>query len=230
MPPLDVFLLIGQSNMAGRGTLGQVEPIAHPDILMYREGTWQQAVEPLHLDTERAGAGLAMSFALHLVEQCPGRRVGLIPAAQGGTPLWRWEPGADLYQRALEWTRPALEAGHLRGLLWHQGENDALEMELAQTYFARFTGMIAALRADLGHVQAPLVVGELGHFLGDDARFGHPQVVNQALSHAAQILPCCGLVSAEGLGHCGDQVHFSAAAFRELGHRYARVFMELERR
>lgn len=45
MPPLDIFLLIGQSNMAGRGRLDLVEPIAHPGISMYRDGAWQPALE-----------------------------------------------------------------------------------------------------------------------------------------------------------------------------------------
>ncbi|MBT7549375.1 MAG: sialate O-acetylesterase, partial [Gemmatimonadetes bacterium] len=46
--PLDVFLLIGQSNMAGRGLMDEVAPLADPRVSMFRDGNWQQAEEPLH--------------------------------------------------------------------------------------------------------------------------------------------------------------------------------------
>jgi len=34
-------------------------------------------------------------------------------------------------------------------------------------------------------------------------------------------------VSSDGLDHKGDQVHFSAESYRELGRRYARAYREL---
>ncbi|MCC7261466.1 MAG: hypothetical protein IT369_02985 [Candidatus Latescibacteria bacterium] len=230
MPPMDLYLLIGQSNMAGRGRLEEVEPLCCPGILMDRDDTWQTAMEPLHRDIPRAGIGLGMSFARQLADLFPGRSVGLLPCAVGGTPLSRWEPGADLYQHAVATARAASQAGTLRGILWHQGENDALDEGLANSYFDRFTAMVAALRAELGAPQLPLLVGELGPFLSDDERFGHPSQINQALARAALALPLCGLVSAAGLDHDGDQVHFSALGLRELGRRYAEAFLELEHR
>ena len=39
--PVDSFLMIGQSNMAGRGDIGTVEPILDPDLLMLRNCRWQ---------------------------------------------------------------------------------------------------------------------------------------------------------------------------------------------
>lgn len=230
MPSLDIYLLIGQSNMAGRGRLEEVEPLCRPGILMFREGAWQTAMEPLHQDTARAGIGLGMSFAHRLIEAYPGRSIGLLPCAVGGTPLSRWEPGADLYQQALATARAAGQAGTLRAVLWHQGENDALDEGLAGSYFERFAAMAASLRAELGNPNLPLVVGELGAFLSGDPRFGHPERINQALARAALALPMCGLVSAAGLDHDGDQVHFSALGLRELGNRYADAYLALEHR
>ncbi len=228
MPALDIFLLIGQSNMAGRGRLEEVEPLCRPGILMYREDTWQTAMEPLHQDTARAGIGLGMSFARHLLDCGNSLNLGLVPCAVGGTPLSRWEPGADLFQNAVATARAASQPGTLRGVLWHQGENDALDEGLADSYFDRFTAMAAALRAEIGAPHLPVVVGELGPFLSGDPRFGHPERINQALARAALALPRCGLVSAAGLDHDGDQVHFSAGALRELGRRYAAAYLDLE--
>ena len=97
----EIILLVGQSNMAGRGLPGEVDPIADRRIEMFRDGQWQAAVEPLHDDKETAGVGLAMSCASAYLETFPHARVGLVPAAVGGTPLSRWMPGEDLYERAL---------------------------------------------------------------------------------------------------------------------------------
>ena len=61
---LNIFLLIGQSNMAGRGKLDDVSELVHPDLFMFRAGQWLPAAEPLHTDKPRiAGVGLGMSFA-----------------------------------------------------------------------------------------------------------------------------------------------------------------------
>ena len=46
MIPNRIFLLIGQSNMAGRGPIDTVEPIEHPHIHMFRDGQWVPAAEP----------------------------------------------------------------------------------------------------------------------------------------------------------------------------------------
>ena len=56
-------LLIGQSNMAGRGFLSEVTPIHNENIFMLRNGRWQMMTEPIHFDRSVAGAGLAASFA-----------------------------------------------------------------------------------------------------------------------------------------------------------------------
>ena len=103
----DIMLLIGQSNMAGRGLPNEVDSVADERIEMFRDGQWQRAVEPLHDDKETAGVGLAMSCASAYLEAFPQARIGLVPAAVGGTPLSRWMPGEDLYERALAIAREA---------------------------------------------------------------------------------------------------------------------------
>ena len=41
------FLLIGQSNMAGRGDIGDVAPIANPSLRVLRNGRWQRMFVPV---------------------------------------------------------------------------------------------------------------------------------------------------------------------------------------
>ena len=61
---INSFLLIGQSNMAGRGELSEVEPIENKEVLVFKNGEWVTAKEPMHSDNPSlAGIGLGMSFA-----------------------------------------------------------------------------------------------------------------------------------------------------------------------
>jgi hypothetical protein len=152
----------------------------------------------------------------------------LIPAAVGGTSLTQWSPDGKLYADAVRRTRAAMKSGHLRGILWHQGEGDATA-ELAPTYRERFAEFIARLRADLNAADVPVVVGELGEYLmqpGD--RHVHARAVNEQLALIPLKVPHSGFVSSAGLVHKGDGVHFDSPSAREFGRRYALAFMALD--
>lgn len=225
---LKVFLLAGQSNMAGRGDLDDIEPIRNPNILMFRDGEWLEAEEPLHTDKpDIAGVGLAMSFAATLIERHPKARIGLIPAAVGGTPLERWMPGADLYERAVSMTRDALDDYELGGILWHQGEADSGLRHRAASYGERFSRMIESIRSELNAEGAPVVAGELGRFLANYGGLDYYEMVNQALLDCVGRIPLYGAASSEGLNDKGDFVHFDAKSLREFGGRYAEVYCRI---
>ena len=123
---LHLYLLIGQSNMAGRGVVEEQDKQSHPRVLKFtKENSWATATDPLHFDKPTiAGVGLGSSFGRALAEANPDATIGLIPCAVGGTPLSRWSKGGDLYAQALERARLALKDGVLKGILWHQGEGD----------------------------------------------------------------------------------------------------------
>ena len=216
---LDIFLLMGQSNMAGRGDITAVKALEHPDVFVYRDGEWLPAREPLHTDSPKAGIGLGMSFAIELLKGYPERSIGLVPCAVGGTPLERWVKGGDLFERALAWARQAGERGTIKGVLWHQGESDCADERLAATYYERLVRMIGDLREQLGGQDVPVIVGEVGTFY---TRAAYLNIVNEAIRKVANDVDGCGYVSSEGLGHVGDACHFNAQSQRELGRRYAR--------
>ena len=220
----DIMLLIGQSNMAGRGLPNEVDPVVDERIEMFRDGQWQRAVEPLHDDKETAGVGLAMSCASAYLEAFPQARIGLVPAAVGGTPLSRWMPGEDLYERALGIAREALGGGVLKAILWHQGETDAQHLERAQSYGQRLAEMVGTLRQALDATDVPFVVGGLGDFLAVHPTCIHYGLVNDALQNLN--VDRCGFASAAGLGEF-DGIHFNSAALRILGQRYATELLRL---
>jgi len=229
LPPkqnLHIFLLMGQSNMAGRGAVDAESQPDNPRILVFnRGGKWALAADPLHWDKPAAGAGIGLSFAKAMADAAPDATIGLVPCAVGGTPLSRWQKEGDLYKAAMVRAKAAAETGTLKGVLWHQGEADSKE-ELAATYGKRFEQMVKDLRAELGTNDLPVVAGELGEFFV--AKSGaNAQAVNDALHAVAASLPRVACVDAKGLMHKGDTTHFDTAALREFGRRYAKAMQAL---
>ncbi|MBR3822896.1 MAG: sialate O-acetylesterase, partial [Kiritimatiellae bacterium] len=67
---MDLYLLVGQSNMAGRGALKDVNRINADRVFkLDAKGEWQRAEEPIHFDKKSAGAGLAASFARAMADK-----------------------------------------------------------------------------------------------------------------------------------------------------------------
>ena len=120
------FLMIGQSNMAGRGFFDDAEPIdTNGDkIFVLRNGRWQVAFRPVNPDRRFSGTCLAESFAKAYSVDHPEVNVGLIPCADGGTTLEQWREGGLLFDNAVACARLAMRSSRLTGILWHQGESD----------------------------------------------------------------------------------------------------------
>ena len=225
---LNLFLLIGQSNMAGRGRLGEVPSLQHAEVSMFRNDRWIPAQEPLHTDKPSiAGIGLGMSFAVELLARTAIAPVGLVPCAFGGTSLAEWMPGTELYENAVSLSLAAIRSGgQLRGILWHQGEGDSGNHDDASSYGRRFQAMIRKLRTELSAEPIPVIAGELGTFLQRDDDTDFSAVVNQELRGLEDAVPLYGCVGAHDLGHNGDELHFDAASLREFGLRYATKYIE----
>lgn len=220
-----IFLLIGQSNMAGRGKVEAEDQVPHPRVfVLSKELAWMPAVDPLHFDKpERIGTGLGKTFGTIIAEAQPGTVIGLVPAAFGGSALDEWAPGSPHYVNAVARAKEALKQGRLAGILWHQGESDRAPSR-ASTYADRFVGFISQLRAELGAPDVPVIVGEIGRFCTNQ------DPVNTQIRRLPGLVPKCALVSSEGLMGQDEKpeiVHFEAAGYRELGRRYAKAWLGL---
>ncbi len=220
---MQLFLLIGQSNMAGRGKPEAQDQATNPHIFMLtKDLQWTLARDPLHFDKpDVAGVGPASEFARTVARTNPNLHIGLIPCAFGGTSLDEWKPGGKLYTDAVTRTREAMKKGTLAGILWHQGEADSSSPEKIASYPTRFAAMIAQLRADLHAEMVPVIVGEIGHFYKNGPPF------NTILPEVVRNVPRCALATSEGLTDKGDHTHFNSPSQRTLGQRYAAAYLKL---
>ena len=226
-------LMIGQSNMAGRGDFGEVKPIRNPMCYMLRMGRWQPMCEPVNPDRAifegrfRSGVSLAASFADAYARYFQ-QPVGLIPCADGGTSMFQWMPGELNYDHAVMQTRLAMRTSHLKAIIWHQGESDCNCIEDISAYKERFTQMIRQLREDLGAGDVPVILGEISEDIVEKwIPEGRQGQMNRNLRELAKEVPNCAIASSEGLTLKTDGLHFDSAACREFGKRYFEAYRSL---
>ena len=237
---LDLYLLMGQSNMKGRGIMPD-EPKQDPRIVMMHlnDDKWYLARHPLHLvgaektfaGHDNAGVGPGLAFAEALVAQNAKVALGLIPCAVGGSSINLWQKGAKLYVEALrraklaQQTTPPVQA-RLRGVLWLQGEANANTAGLT-VHEAKLLQLVDDLRADLAQPDLPFIACTIGE-MGDVSKLGDQGAMNQLLLSLPAKRAHTACVDARDLKtHIGDSVHFDTPAQNEIGRRFAVKLNEL---
>lgn len=221
------FLLIGQSNMAGRGYLSEAHEIDTSRIYTLRNGRWQKMFRPINPDRGTSGVSLAESFAEAYAKKYDVD-VGLICCADGGTELNQWQPGEPLFDHAIFQAKLAMRSSQIMGVLWHQGESDC-EEALFPTYQARLEKMMQALRNELKLHDIPFILGGLGDYLALYP-LNHYVHINRALENVAANSEMVGFASAKGLTGNPDNLHFNAQALYDFGLRYFEAFEKLNKR
>lgn len=230
---IHIYLLAGQSNMAGRGTIEAIDTVINPHIWMLNKNEqWVPAREPLAFDKPKVvGVGPGFAFANALQQSDPSVYIYLVPSAVGGSRIDLWQPGAYdsatrsyPYDDAIRRVKKAMPAGELKGIIWHQGESDC-NPKLSGGYEAKLIALIKRFRSDLGNPKLPFVAGEIAHFRAEENP--DKQVVNKAIRTVVSNMPFCGYVETHGLQHRGDSLHFDSPSAREIGRRYAAAIFSL---
>lgn len=224
------FLMIGQSNMAGRGDIGEVEPIENDLCFMLRIGRWQKMCEPINPDRGinaefSPGVSLAASFADCVAKEF-NTKIGLIPCADGGTSITKWQPGEVLFDHAVLMTELAKRNSELGGIIWHQGESDCENFDTSY-YRKSFLNTMTKLRRKLCAENLPLIIGELSEDISDERwNLGdNPKRMNALLHELVKEIPYCDIASSKGLKLRPDGIHFNAESCRELGRRYFEKYL-----
>ncbi len=247
----DLWVMAGQSNMEGCGRLDATEieepnTLVHAFDMSDR---WLTACEPLHwrLDSpdpahwpelrrpsadeilaehkgRTNGVGPGLAFAGEVVRQT-GVPIGLVPCAVGGTTMEQWDPeqvklgGRSLYGSMLR--RVDAIGGRVRGLLWYQGESDAVG-GVSDVFAARFSRFVQAVRHDFAAQDLPVLFVQIGRMFVPEPVHLKWNAVQEAQRICSREVPNSDFVPAVDLA-MEDFIHLSSAGQKRLGERLAVV-------
>ena len=232
----DIYLMIGQSNCAGRGFMlpSDTTDILPGVWLLNAEGRPEPAKAPfnrysnIRKDISMQMIGPAVGFA-PMIRDKTGRNILIIQNAKGGSGLWEWQneddPAAITFlDSTLMRAVPALKYGELKGIVWHQGETDTSNGSAGDIYVSRFSKMIARLREAMGvGTEVPVIVGELGQWEWEKKEL-IDNFNDVTLPQLTEVVPNCHKVESDGL-ECRSSdhsdPHFSRDSNIELGRCYA---------
>ena len=223
-----VFMMAGQSNMAGRGAVEACDTVINRRILTIdADGKLIYAQEPLHFYEPRMqGLDCGKAFAEALLPHVP-RHVSilLIPTAVGGCPIRKWlndEMHREVRMLTNFKEKAALgrQYGTIKGVLWHQGESDATENGIPQ-YREQLVRLLHVLRAATGDPSLPVLMGEIGAFSTTPDLFAR---INGIIHDVAAEDRRTAVAGTADLLDRGDHLHFNSEGQRTLGARYAEAF------
>jgi len=243
-PPLRIFVLAGQSNMEGPGSVEALAKLA-PELMEPRDDVWC-VYEGRPKGPLKPGFGFRSgNFGPELVF---GQVVGdaleedvlIVKSGIGGTTLdGDWRPpsavaraGGEvglLYRhlivrvhgvlRHLDEVDPRYEGqGYvLGGFLWLQGESDA-PPERAPRYEANFTDFVNDVRRDLGVPDLPVVIAQINDSPAWDDGENQGPIVRAAQVAVAERLPHCAIFATLDLD---PGYHYDTPSFLKIGDRFA---------
>lgn len=248
--PQILFLLGGQSNMAGNGFRADLPKT--PEYAAYRSppgnfSIWnakEKKWDKLYLTTK---FGPEIGFAHTLLRALPDTHIGLVKYAAGGTSMDQWAPDCNLYSRLVgdfQEAQQSVPDAKFGAILWHQGESDSDTVEVAEAYQAKLIQFIEAVRQDLNEADLLFIYGQINPaptFRGLP-RFVHADIVRKAQADLA--LPNTVMIKTDDFeknvyidGAAGtpednkiakneDNIHYSAIGQVKLGTRFAEIYLK----
>jgi len=168
-PTFHVFLLLGQSNMAGYSKAEVADKVKDERIKVLGFDAcaatgrvldqWDVAVPPLH-ECWNGALGPGDYFAKTLINALPaGDTIGLVPCAISGEKIETFlKAGGSKYSWIVARAKLAQQAGGIiDGILFHQGESNCGDA----SWPAKVNTLVTDLRKDLNLGNAPFLAGEL---------------------------------------------------------------------
>jgi hypothetical protein len=224
-----VFLLAGQSNMAGRAFIEPQDTIPNERILTINShNELILAKEPLHFyEPGLTGLDCGLSFGYSLLKTIPENiTVLLLPTAVGGSSIAQWINDAyhrnvKLYSNFKDKITLGQEYGIIKGILWHQGENDATSSETIEVYKEQLKKLFDLFRKDADDLNLPILIGELGSFSIVDTNV---LAINRQIREYVKTDKNAFLIKTDDLKDNGDKIHFDSEGQREMGKRFAYKF------
>src|SRR5437868_5585228 len=167
-----IFILAGQSNMAGRGFVQPQDTLPSKQVLaLDKKNEWVYAKEPIHYyEPDKIGLDCGLSFGKNLAALYGQNiTIGLVPCAIGGSSIEQWLGDSTyrkvkLYSNFLKRIKAVSEYGIIKGLLWHQGESNS-NTNSYKNYKEKLESFFIKIRSDLNNPELPVYAGEIPSFL-----------------------------------------------------------------
>lgn len=219
-PKRDVYLLLGDSTMAGHADLpADAAEVLDRCFLLNDKNEWEPARNPLNRYSTIAdkatvqALGPGYEFARTLLERDKTLTIGLIVNAGSDAKIDDWLGKSELYRGARKRTRAGIkEDSELKGVLWQQGTSDVATPD---AYLAKLQTLISNLRTDFNHPHLPVVVAPVPQ--GD--------ALNTQIAKLPTTTHGTAFVSTEGLSLVGT--HFDTKSQLLLGKRCAEEMARL---
>ncbi|MGK3992714.1 sialate O-acetylesterase [Sorangium sp. So ce1024] len=228
-PTFHIFMLMGQSNMAGvadkqDSDLNTDERLKVLGGCNQPAGQWNVANPPLSDCPGEKGWNLSTAvdpgiwFGKTLLEKLPeGDTIGLIGTAESGESINTFISGGSHHAMILRKISQAKTAPNARfaGIIFHQGESDNGQSSWPGKVVQLYNEVKAAWGVDY---DVPFILGELP---AGGCCSGHNNLVHQA----ADMLPKGYWVTQQGT-NVMDQYHFDHASVVLMGKRYGEKMIE----
>lgn len=169
-----VFLLGGQSNMVGQGINAELVPPYNDtqNDVNYWNGAWVPLATGFGWHSYEFGPEVAFGRAIK--DALPDDTIYLVKYAANGTALYNdWSPttGAQYigFMDTVNSALTDLETNginyEISGMLWMQGESDALEGE-ASSYETNLLNFITVMRAAFSTPEMPFIIARVRDYYG----------------------------------------------------------------
>lgn len=174
----EVWLIAGQSNAEGYGR----KPVDDGPTLgihsFRNHGSWSLATHPLDDSTDtlypenrpanNPSHSPWIAFAKYL-KRALGCPIGLIPTSLGGSPLsaWNRKENGILFETMLRCVRDS-ESG-IAGVVWYQGESEAMGENLWSSYEKRFVNVVKDLRRSFRNPALTVITAQLNRWIGENS-------------------------------------------------------------
>ena len=267
----DLWLVAGQSNMGGYATVKK-ETVPDPRVMFFSaagdEDEWVVAKDPQerlmfpHGDAHGmvpdftrlpvGGSGLVIPFAQHLLKY-HDTHIGIIGITTGQSMARVWDPDLKdkknqqeenyIYSRMIDRVKQAGGYGNLKGMIWYQGESDAIEFTRDLVHYKRIlSNFVDGIRRDTGNPDLPIIFVQLAHFVPNRLP-GFPafsesrepledgyktycqnwEYVREVQRQVSDAKENVYLVSTVDLYPMVDPIHLEYEAFQKLGPRIGEI-------
>ncbi len=229
-----IYIMAGQSNMAGRGVVEAQDTVSHPRIITINQAhKFILAKEPLHFyEPALTGLDCGLSFAKKMISEIDSSiTILLIPTAVGGSSIKQWlgdslHRNVKLQTNFREKIEFARKHGIIKGILWHQGESDA-ELRLIPGYENRLHELFTQLRSYARNRKLPVFIAELGSYSKNQENW---DLINKAIHHYNSKDKNSFVINTQDLKSKEDYIHFNSEGQRQMGERFATAVAEVMKR